>query len=278
MQLGFAMLCVGSVRAKKTMNFMLTNVLGAATGGLFYYLFGFAYSSPFNGFIGRHYFALGSIPSSSYDYNNFLYQWAFAIAVAEITSGSIAERTQFIAYLIYSLFLIGFVYPVVSHWFWAIDGWVSAFRTNKFLFDSGVIDFAGSGVVHIVGGVAGLWGALIEGPRIGRFDHTGRSVALRGHSATLWSAVGRTTVTTTLAGCAAALTTFFVKNLDEALDVTDVCNGLLGGFAAITSGCSVVEPWAAIICGFVHHHEDEDHRQGFPFSEIDSRPIPHSLY
>ncbi|KAK8681638.1 hypothetical protein V6N13_054040 [Hibiscus sabdariffa] len=178
MQLGFAMLCAGSVRAKNTMNIMLTNVLDAATDGLFYYLFGFAYGSPFNGFIGRHYFALGLIPSSSYDYNNFLYQWAFAIAVVGITSGSIAERTQFVAYLIYSSFLTGFVYLVVSHCFWVTDGWASAFRTNKFLFDSGVIDFVGSGVVHIAGGVAGLWGALIEGPRIGRFDHTGSSVGM----------------------------------------------------------------------------------------------------
>lgn len=136
-------------------------------------------------------------------------------------------------------------------------------------------------------GIAGLYGALIEGPRIGRFDHTGRSVALRGHSASLvvlgtfilwfgwygfnpgsfakilspyssgsyygqWSAVGRTAVTTTLAGCTAALTTLFGKRiLSGHWNVTDVCNGLLGGFAAITAGCSVVEPWAAIICGFV---------------------------
>ncbi|TYH50288.1 hypothetical protein ES332_D10G195300v1 [Gossypium tomentosum] len=268
MQLGFAMLCAGSVRAKNTMNIMLTNVLDAAIGGLFYYLFGFAFAfgSPSNGFIGRHHFALRSVPSSY---------------------GSIAERTQFVSYLIYSSFLTGFVYPVVSHWFWATDGWASALRTDDFLFGSGVIDFAGSGVVHVVGGVAGLWGALIEGPRIGRFDHSGRSVALRGHSATLvvigtfmlwfgwygfnpgsfnkissfytsgnyygqWSAVGRTAVTTTLAGCTAALTTLFGKRiLTGHWNVTDVCNGLLGGFAAITAGCSVVEPWAAIICGFV---------------------------
>ncbi|KAK8623833.1 hypothetical protein V6N13_065196 [Hibiscus sabdariffa] len=289
MQLGFAMLCAGSVRAKNTMNIMLTNVLDAATGGLFYYLFGFAFAfgTSSNGFIGHSNFSLGSTPSSLLDYSNFLYQWAFAIAAAGITSGSIAERTQFVAYLIYSSFLTGFVYPVVSHWFWSGDGWASAFRTDDFLFGSGVIDFAGSGVVHVVGGVAGLWGALIEGPRIGRFDHTGRSVALRGHSATLvvlgtfmlwfgwygfnpgsfnkissiytsgnyygqWSAVGRTAVTTTLAGCSAALTTLFGKRiLTGHWNVTDVCNGLLGGFAAITSGCSVVEPWAAIICGVV---------------------------
>ncbi|KAI8537774.1 hypothetical protein RHMOL_Rhmol09G0050700 [Rhododendron molle] len=119
MQLGFAMLCAGSVRAKNTMNIMLTNVLDAATGGIFYYLFGFAFAfgSPSNGFIGRHNFALKSIPSSLFDYSNFLYQWAFAIAAAGITSGSIAERTQFVAYLVYSSFLTGFVYPVVSHWF-----------------------------------------------------------------------------------------------------------------------------------------------------------------
>ncbi|KAL7109904.1 hypothetical protein ACP275_06G204100 [Erythranthe tilingii] len=292
MQLGFAMLCAGSVRAKNTMNIMLTNVLDAAAGGLSYYLFGyaFAFGGPSNGFIGKHFFGLSEFPTAGgFDYSFFLYQWAFAIAAAGITSGSIAERTQFVAYLIYSTFLTGFVYPVVSHWFWAGDGWAGAAKADgNPLFGSGAIDFAGSGVVHMVGGIAGLWGALIEGPRIGRFDKTGRSVALRGHSASLvvlgtfllwfgwygfnpgsfltilksygsdkafygqWSAIGRTAVTTTLAGSTAALTTLFGKRLLAGhWNVTDVCNGLLGGFAAITSGCSVVEPWAAIVCGFV---------------------------
>ncbi|XP_051121198.1 ammonium transporter 1 member 2-like [Andrographis paniculata] len=292
MQLGFAMLCAGSVRAKNTMNIMLTNVLDAAAGGISYYLFGFAfaYGAPSNAFIGKHFFGLRDFPTPTGDYSFFLYQWAFAIAAAGITSGSIAERTQFVAYLIYSSFLTGFVYPVVSHWFWSPDGWASPARANgDLLFNSGAIDFAGSGVVHMVGGIAGLWGALIEGPRIGRFDRTGRSVALRGHSASLvvlgsfllwfgwygfnpgsflainrsygsdrgtyygqWSAVGRTAVTTTLAGSTAALTTLFGKRfLKGHWNVIDVCNGLLGGFAAITSGCSVVEPWAAIVCGFV---------------------------
>ncbi|KAJ7978201.1 Ammonium transporter [Quillaja saponaria] len=257
MQLGFAMLCAGSVRAKNTMNIMLTNVLDAATGGISYYLFGFAFAfgAPSNGFIGKHFFGLKKYPSPSGDYSFFLYQWAFAIAASGITSGSIAERTQFVAYLIYSSFLTAFVYPIVSHWFWSADGWASPTRTGDLLFGSGVIDFAGSGVVHMVGGIAGLWGAFIEGPRLGRFDRSGRSVVLRGHSASLvvlgtfllWFAV-----TTTLAGCTAALTTLFSKRLLVGhWNVVDVCNGLLGGFAAITSGCSVVEPWAAIICGFV---------------------------
>ncbi|KAI7735939.1 hypothetical protein M8C21_011185 [Ambrosia artemisiifolia] len=291
MQLGFAMLCAGSVRAKNTMNIMLTNVLDAAAGGLSYYIFGFAFAfgGSSNGFIGKHNFGLKSIPSRDHDYSFFLYQWAFAIAAAGITSGSIAERTQFVAYLIYSSFLTGFVYPLVSHWVWSGDGWASATRTSgSLLFDSGAIDFAGSGVVHMVGGIAGLWGALIEGPRIGRFDHSGRSVALRGHSGSLvvlgtfllwfgwygfnpgsflqilksydtsndyygqWSAVGRTAVTTTLAGCTAGLTTLFSRRLLVGhWNVTDVCNGLLGGLAAITSGCAVVEPWAAVVCGFI---------------------------
>lgn len=289
MQLGFAMLCAGSVRAKNTMNIMLTNVLDAATGGVFYYLFGFAFAfgAPSNGFIGKHFFAMHEYPTASFDYAYFLYQWAFAIAAAGITSGSIAERTQFVSYLIYSSFLTGFVYPIVSHWFWSADGWASP-AGSDLLFGSGVIDFAGSGVVHMVGGIAGFWGAFIEGPRMGRFDHAGRGVSMRGHSGTLvvlgtfmlwfgwygfnpgsflnilkaygesgsyygqWSAIGRTAVTTTLAGSTAALTTLFGKRLLSGhWNLTDVCNGLLGGFAAITSGCSVVEPWAAIICGFV---------------------------
>ncbi|XP_057515868.1 ammonium transporter 1 member 2-like [Amaranthus tricolor] len=295
MQLGFAMLCAGSVRAKSTMNIMLINVLDAAAGSLSYYLFGFAFAfgAPSNPFIGHHFFALKNVPSSSdagtFDYSLFLYQWAFAIAAAGITSGSIAERTKFVAYLIYSFFLTGFVYPVVSHWFWSVDGWASPFKTDNLLFGSGAIDFAGSGVVHMVGGIAGLWGAFIVGPRIGRFGGgSGGSVILRGHSGSLvvlgtfllwfgwygfnpgsfltilkpygapggfygqWSAVSRTAVTTTLAGSTAALTTLFGKRmLVGHWNVIDVCNGLLGGFAAITSGCSVVEPWAAIICGFV---------------------------
>ncbi|KAL2484901.1 putative ammonium transporter 1 member 5 [Abeliophyllum distichum] len=211
---------------------LLTNckVSDAAAGGIFYYLFGFAFAfdDPSNGFIGKHFFGLKEIPSPSYDYSSFLYQWAFAIAAAGITSGSIAERTQFVAYLIYSSFLTGFVYPVVSHWFWSPDGWASAFNTGDLLFGSGVIDFAGSGVVHMVGGFA-----------VGVITDSGVPSV-------------RTAVTTTLAGCTAALTTLFGKRLLSGhWNVTDVCNGLLGGFATITAGCSVVEPWAAIICGFV---------------------------
>ncbi|KAI4306617.1 hypothetical protein L6164_029878 [Bauhinia variegata] len=287
MQIGFAMLCAGSVRAKNAMNIMLTNVVDAVAGSISFYLFGFAFAyGDTNPFIGTDFFALFAIPNGTYDYGFFLFQWAFAIAVAGITSGSIAERTQFSAYLVFSFFIGGFVYPVVVHWVWSSSGWLSP-SSSDLLLGSGAIDFAGSGVVHLVGAIAGFWGSLIEGPRVGRFDAFGKPVPLRGHNATLvvlgtfllwfgwfgfnpgsfdkilvaypstthqgnWTSVGRTAVTTTLAGSTAAIITLFGRRLLVGhWDALDACNGLLGGFVAITSGCAVVEPWAAIVCGFV---------------------------
>ncbi|KAL2642693.1 hypothetical protein R1flu_010280 [Riccia fluitans] len=263
-----------------------------AAGGISFYLFGFGFafgrSDHNNAFIGSNYFSLKSIPDkfNGFDYSFYLWQWSFAIATAGITSGSIAERTQFVAYLVYSSFLSGFVYPIIAHWIWSEDGWLGAVGPTR-LFGVGAIDFAGGGVVHMVGGVAGLWGAYIEGPRIGRFTRDGSpGMDMRGHNSSLvvlgtfllwfgwfgfnpgsylkistafegsdfegnWTAIARTGVTTTLAGCSAALTTLFARRYHTGhWNLTDVCNALLGGFAAITAGCSVVEPWAALLCGF----------------------------
>ncbi|BBN18768.1 ammonium transporter, Amt family [Marchantia polymorpha subsp. ruderalis] len=293
MQIGFAMLCAGSVRAKNTMNVMLTNVVDAAAGAISFYLFGFGFAfgrgSQNNAFIGSNFYGLREMPDhvDAFDYSFFLFQWAFAIAAAGITSGSIAERTQFAAYLVYSSFLTGFVYPMVAHWVWSVDGWLGAAATGHRLFGVGAIDFAGGGVVHMVGGVAGLWGAFIEGPRLGKFTRDGKpGLDMRGHNASLvvlgsfllwfgwfgfnpgsfvrilvpfrgssfegnWTGVGRTAITTTLAGCSGALTTLFARRwMTGHWLVTDVCNGLLAGFAAVTAGCAVVEPWAGVACGF----------------------------
>ncbi|MCO5599544.1 hypothetical protein L7F22_053650 [Adiantum nelumboides] len=244
-----------------------------------------------NSFIGSGYFCLRGFPNAEagYDYSFFLFQWAFAIASAGITSDSIAERTQFVAYLIFSFFQTGFVYPVVSRWLWSLNGWLSASAdTSNLLLGSGAVDFAGSGVVHMVGGIAGFWGAIIEGARIGRFDVYGRpSKSMRAHNATLvvlgtfilwfgwfgfnggsflhilfpstsssslgyWSGMGRTALTTTLADELSGLTTLFARKvLGGHWSVLDMCNGLLGGFVGITTGCAVVAPWATIVCGFV---------------------------
>ncbi|XP_010496836.2 PREDICTED: ammonium transporter 1 member 2-like [Camelina sativa] len=293
MQIGFALLTAGSIRSKNIMNVMLTNIMDACIGAISYFIFGFAIAfGPSNGFIGYHhnFFALNSFPDSSgYDFSFFLFQWTFAITPSGITSGSMAERTQFIAYLMYSFYLTGFVYPTVSRWFWSSNGWASATRDhNSLLLSSGAIDFAGSGVVHMVGGIAGLWGSFIEGPRVGMFDGSRRASTVHSHDVPLvvlgtflvwfgwhgynagsfltilqsyeqqfpyygqWSAIGRTAVTTTLAGCTAALTTLFTKRfLGSHWKVTDACTGLLSGLVAITSGCAVVDPWASIVCGVV---------------------------
>ena len=165
-----------------------------AADGLF--SFGFAYqgdSGIGNSFIGTSNFALNQLKPTAgitssvkiSSWGSFLFQWAFSAAAATIVSGSVAERTSFVAYIGYSMFLTSFVYPVVVHWVWDSYGWLSAFNPDPLL-GTGMIDFAGSGVVHMVGGFAGLWGAVMVGPRIGRFrSDNGHLVDMPGHSATL---------------------------------------------------------------------------------------------
>ena len=235
-------------------------------------------------------------------WSNWFYQWAFAATATTIPAGAVAERLNFNAYLgtptccshpvvisapnsflslftaAYSIFIPSFVYPVIVHWAWSNRGWMGAFRVNNPLFGFGYVDFAGSGVVHMVGGLSGLMGAIMVGPRLGRFDSNGKPVDMPGHSATLvvlgtvllwfgWygfnpgstllvgtatlgRVAGRAAVTTTLSGAAgglAALISTFFRN--KSWDLVSVCNGTLCGFVSITCACHVVEPWAAIIFG-----------------------------
>lgn len=110
---------------------------------------------------------------------------AFAATAATIVSGAVAERTKMVGYAMYSFFLTMWVYPIVAHWMWSGDGWLGAYKTSGRLFTTGAIDFAGCGVIHMVGGLAGLAGAWIEGPRIGRFDANGQPVEMPGHNTAL---------------------------------------------------------------------------------------------
>lgn len=281
MQAGFAMLCAGSVRTKNTMNILIKNVLDACVGAIAYFLFGFgvAYgvtdgTEP-NSFIGSGTFALDDFKN----WKLFLFQWAFSAAAATIVSGSVAERCAFEAYLGYSFFLTAFVYPVVCHWVWDAEGWLSAFNSDP-MWDSGMMDFAGSGVVHMVGGFAGMMGAWLCGPRMGRFDVDGTVRPLKGHSATLvvigtfilwfgWygfnpgsmfvitgdtnaEVVGRAAVGTTLGGAAGGLSALvFLYATEHVWDLTGVCNGVLAGLVSITAGCSTIEPWLCIIIGAI---------------------------
>ena len=240
-----------------------------------------------SGFIGAGSFALARGENASgfhseHSWNTFLFQWAFSAAAATIVSGSVAERTAFQAYLGYSFFLTAFVYPVVVHWVWDTSGWLSAFKTtgDGAMYSTGMIDFAGSGVVHMTGGFAGLMGAIIVGPRIGRFAEDGRPVAMPGHNASLvvlgtfilwvgWygfnpgsmlaivgeaskEVVARAAVTTTLSAAAGGITALTLNySLYKVWDLIAVCNGVLAGLVSITAGCSVVEPFAALLAGAI---------------------------
>ncbi|KAK3250169.1 ammonium transporter [Cymbomonas tetramitiformis] len=291
MQAGFAMLCAGSVREKNCMNILLKNILDACVGAVVFYLvgFGFAYGtgSRTNSFIGNDDFWLQDI-TENHSWHLFFFQWAFAAATATIVSGSVAERCSFQAYILYSMFLTGFIYPVIVHWIWCGEGWLTAFATNGYgvdkaslLFSSGMIDFAGSGVVHMTGGLAGLMGATIIEPRSGRFNSDGSpNTNFHGHSMTLvvlgtfvlwfgWYGfnpgsqlgistplslliVGRTAVTTTLSGASSGVTALLLAKYKVGTwDLNVVCNGVLAGLVSITAGCSTVEPAAAILCGCI---------------------------
>ncbi|GIL45375.1 hypothetical protein Vafri_2625 [Volvox africanus] len=300
MQLGFAVLCAGSLRSKNCMNILLKNVLDSCVGAIGFYLFGYAFAYGLkpnddgNGFIGNWNFALSYTTKVSHDddsdgfskfgWHNFFFQWSFCAAATTILSGAVAERCNFAAYLLYSFFLSSFVYPVVVHWVWSSQGWLSAFNTdhdgNASILRVGAVDFAGSGVVHMTGGFASLMGAWIIGPRVGRFAADGSVNEMKGHSATLvvmgtfllwfgWFGfnpgsnlviasttatriVSRVAVCTAMSGGAGGVGMLLYKYVTtRSWDTVGTCNGVLAGLVAVTSGCAVIEPWAAIICGLV---------------------------
>lgn len=241
------MLCAGSIRAKNVKNVILWNLLDSCGGGLAYWSVGFAFS--YGGdddgpktFLGNTNFFL-SDPDTNLAF--WFFQFAFACALSSIVAGSIAERTKMTAYLMYSVFLAGFVYPVVAHAFWSTNGFLSNTATDP-LWNTGIIDLAGSGPVHMCGGVAALMGAIILGPRRGRFyDEDGNPLEepndFPPHSVTLqflgtfslwfgWygfnpgsslmistaesgSVAARAAANTTLCACAGAVSAMFLSTL-----------------------------------------------------------------
>jgi Amt family ammonium transporter len=295
MQAGFAMLCAGSVRQKNVKNIMLKNLLDACGGAIGFYTIGYAFAYADNSsgnktFIGDKNFLLLSLEGSGGDWIGWFFQFAFAATAATIVAGTVAERCKMSAYLCYSLFLTGFVYPVVVHSIWSSDGWITAFREDPWQ-GVGVVDFAGSGVVHMTGGATALVAAIILGPRKGRFyDEDGNpletpnnfaphSVALQVLGTfILWfgwfgfnpgsalaidnpdsaATAALCAVTTTLAAACGCVSSMFTDTMIEkgatgevSYDLTMAMNGALGGLVAITAGCSVVTPWAACIIGII---------------------------
>eukprot|EP00201_Polytomella_parva_P021213 CAMPEP_0175043048 /NCGR_PEP_ID=MMETSP0052_2-20121109/2941_1 /TAXON_ID=51329 ORGANISM="Polytomella parva, Strain SAG 63-3" /NCGR_SAMPLE_ID=MMETSP0052_2 /ASSEMBLY_ACC=CAM_ASM_000194 /LENGTH=512 /DNA_ID=CAMNT_0016306005 /DNA_START=304 /DNA_END=1842 /DNA_ORIENTATION=+ len=290
------------------MNILLKNILDSCIGGICFYVlgYGFAYGHKLNEepnlFLSAWNYALkytskvstmdtsnGGATSdgfSSMGWQSFFFQWSFAATATTIVSGAVAERCTLLAYLCYSAFMSSFVYPVVVHWVWSPYGWLSVFNTSywgggySLILRTGAIDFAGSGVVHMVGGWSALIGAYLLGPRIGRFGPNGQVNDLRGHNVPLivlgtfllwfgWYGfnpgsnlsistrgaaviVSRVAVTTTLSAAGGGVATLLIKFLtSRTWDIPATCNGVLAGLVGITAGCAVVEPWAAIICGFL---------------------------
>jgi len=285
MQCGFALLEAGSVRAKNTKNILLKNVLDACLGAIIWWFMGFpiALGDSTGKFAGGKDFFMKDLTANVNGSSNYfafwMFQWAFAATAATIVSGAVAERCKFVAYLVYTTCLTAFIYPVVVHWAWSTEGWLSAWTGDDapYLKANGLIDFAGSGVVHMTGGAAALVGAVFLGPRTGRFTPTGAVVDMPGHS-TVLAALGtfilwfgwygfnpvstlafeymgdaaRVAVTTTLSAAAGGCTTLAIHvALKNPPDVFPALNGILAGLVSITAPCPVVEPWAAAFIGFV---------------------------
>ena len=168
MQAGFAMVCAGAVRRKNLQNTMLKNLIDACGASFAFYSVGYAFafgdSSTPNGFIGSTNFFLMGVEDIAF----WLYQYAFSAASTTIAAGTLAERCQMASYFYYSLLLSGFVYPVVVHSIWDHYGFLSGKNPQPFL-GVGVLDIAGSGVVHITGGITALVATWVLGPRRGRF-------------------------------------------------------------------------------------------------------------
>ena len=267
MQCGFAMVETGFTRAKNAGNIIMKNLMDFCIGTVVFSLLGFGLMMSEDyvaGFIG--------VPNlnmftdwMNFDWNSFVFQLVFCATAATIVSGSMAERTKFSAYCVYSAVISLVVYPIEAGWVWNGQGWLAQL---------GCIDFAGSIVIHMVGGISALVGAIILGPRIGKYGKNGKVNAIPGHSITLgalgvfilWFAwygfngaaaedgarLGQILLTTTIAPAVATVTTMlftWIKNGKP--DVSMCLNASLAGLVAITAGCADVDAIGAAVIGIV---------------------------
>src|SRR6059058_177201 len=286
MQVGFTMLEAGFCRSRETVNVLMECIVDTCLCGLLFFAFGFAFMfSHGNGFIGYHWFFLQGVPAT-YETTGvaflafWLFQFAFADTCSTITSGAMIGRTGFVGDLLYSLAVSGFIYPIIGHWAWGPDGFLATMGSaGNFLpwVGTSFHDFAGSTVVHTIGGMVALAGAIVLGPRLGRrFKRDGGGPMLP-HDLTiaasggllLWfgwygfnpgstlsamdfEGIGRVAANTTLAACSAGLVAMLVAWIPgRKWDVGFTVNGFLAGLVAITCPCYWVSPVGAIILGAI---------------------------
>jgi Amt family ammonium transporter len=269
MQAGFALVEAGLTRAKSVANIMMKNLMDFCAGALAFFAVGYAIAfGSGNKLFGTEGWFLGD---GAFQYGTltvpvtFIFQVAFAATAATIVSGAMAERTKFKSYFLYSIVISALIYPVVVHWNWG-GGWLAKLSTPFH-------DFAGSSMVHMTGGVAALMGALVLGPRIGKYGPDGKPRAIPAHNipyAVLgtfillvgWygfnpgselaadGAIGGIAVTTTLAAAAGAIAAMVVIWMKTGKpDVAMTANGMLAGLVGITAGTAAVSNVGAIIIG-----------------------------
>jgi len=277
MQAGFMMLEAGFARGRETVNILLEGIVDTCLCGILFYAWGFAFMfGSGNGFIGKEFFFLHGAPDT---YGGtgvailafFLFQFAFADTCSTITSGAMVGRTGFVGDLLYSFGVSGFIYPILGHWAWGPDGWLNTIHPAAFH------DFAGSTVVHTIGGFVALCGAIALGPRLGRkFKRDGGGMP-PGHdmviasvggvilwfgwygfnpgstlSAMDFQGCGRVAANTTLAACAGGLSAlFYMYPRNKVWDCGITVNGFLAGLVAITCPCYWVSPFGAIMIGLI---------------------------
>lgn len=288
MHAGFSMLESGTVRFKNTQNILAKNLIVLTVGFLCWWALGYgigfggADENP-NRFAGTEQFFMDTFWEDKSKFRFWLFQGAFCATGATIVSGAMAERTQLKGFTAYTVVMTSIIYPVVVYWGWSGSGMFSYTEQGeqKSVVGPALIDFAGSGLVHLTGGIGALCGAVIVGPRKGRFDNASAS-EFDSHSVPfcvlgtffLWfgwygfnagstgsmhdkdtaNLAGLVAVNTTLTACAAGLIVFAVRALvfpPKLLDVGGFCNGILAGLVSITAGCAAVEPWEAIVIGLL---------------------------
>ncbi len=292
MQAGFVMLEAGFARRRETVNVLIECVLDTAICGISFWAIGYAFMfSEGNGFIGQKWFFLQGAPETYGTTGvallaHWTFQFAFADTASTITSGAMIGRTSFRGDIIYSIFVTAFIYPIIGHWAWGPDGFLALMGTpGHFLPQLGnpFRDFAGSSVVHTIGGVVSLAGAMVLGPRIGRIflkDDKERGGLPAAHNLPvavtgaflLWFGwygfnpgstlsamdavgIGRVAANTTIAACGGALSAmtlaYFVGPFKGKFDVGFTVNGLLGGLVAITAPCYWVSPSGSVAIGLI---------------------------
>lgn len=285
MQPGFALCEAGFTRSKNTANILFKNFVDFMLGSVLFFFvgFGFMFGSDGAGFIGAPNWGDLSFYKSDLPVEGFLmFETVFCATSATIVSGAMAERTKFSMYIVYSFFISLIIYPVEGHWTWG-GGWLCNDAAESFMmttFGHVFHDFAGSAIVHSVGGVLALIGAIALGPRRGKYDANGKSRAIPGHSLILaalgvfilWMgwfgfnpgsqlaatgevnriAISHVFLTTNLAAACGGIATMLVtwmKYGKPSFSLT--LNGVLAGLVGITAGCDAVDAWGAIIIGLV---------------------------